>query len=63
MAIKCPLCGAAMERRLGFSGDLYQSNDSRIVCTKCGYGGPCEEDVVAEALRKIQPEREETGNG
>ena len=60
--MKCPVCGSAMKKQYSFSGDLYQSNASRCVCTQCGYGGASGEDIFAEAVRKLQKEREETGD-
>ena len=63
MVMKCPVCGGAMEKRFGFSGDLYQSNDSRYVCTKCGYGGPSDDDIFAQAVCIIQKEMEEKDDG
>lgn len=63
MAMKCPVCGGTMEKRYGFSGDLRQSEDFRYVCTKCGYGGPSDDDIFTEVVRKIQKEMEEKAGG
>lgn len=63
MAMKCPVCGGAMEKKYASSGDLYQSNDARYVCARCGYGGPSDDDIFAQAVRKIQKEMEEKGDG
>ena len=59
MAMKCPVCGGKMEKQYGFSGDLRQSEDFRYVCSKCGYGGTSDDDIFADAVRKIQEEMEE----
>ena len=61
--MKCPVCGGTKERKYAFSGDLYQTTDPRCICTKGGYGGPADEEIFAEVVRKIQREMEKKGDG
>ncbi len=63
MKMKCPVCGGAMERQYGAFGDLYQGNSFRYMCARCGYGGASEDDIFAEAVRKIQKEMEGDADG
>lgn len=61
--MKCPICGGTMEKQFAASGDLYQSNSCRYVCKRCGHGGPSDDDIFAEAVRKIRKEMEERTDG
>ena len=63
MAMKCPVCGGTMEKQYGFSGDLYQSNGARYVCMQCRYGSSSDDDILVDAVRKIQKEMEEKTDG
>lgn len=59
MDMKCPICGNAMEKRYGFSGDLYQREECRYVCKQCGRSGPSEDDILEETVRRLQKEMAE----
>ena len=63
MARKCPICGSKMIEIVPCSGDLIQRYSSQYGCTKCSFKTKTEDELLAEALRTIEREMEETGDG
>lgn len=61
MARKCPVCGSELVEKIPFSGDLIQRYSGQYVCTKCSYKTKTREELLEEALRKLEQEEPHGG--